>query len=78
MSWKLARPRLGLRAGLLLLVLAGLLAYAFIPIPHGNTADPLSRQLGALRTGSVRRSAVPPQLNSPDWPARTPRAWYLP
>jgi HEAT repeat protein len=63
MSWKLARPRLGLRAGVLLLALAGLLACSFIPIPRGNTADPVSQQIGALRTGSAaERSAAATEL----------------
>ncbi len=63
MSWKLARPRLGLRAGFLILALAGLLTYAFLPIPRGNTADPVSQQLGALRTGSAaQRSAAATEL----------------
>ncbi len=63
MSWKLARPRLGLRAGFLLLALAGLLAYSFIPIRRGTTADPVSQQIGALRTGSAaERSAAATEL----------------
>ncbi len=63
MSWKLARPRLGLRARFLILALAGLLTYAFLPIPRGNTADPVSQQLGALRTGSAaQRSAAATEL----------------
>jgi HEAT repeat protein len=63
MSWKLARPRLGLRAGFLLLALAGLLAYSFIPIPRGTTADPVSQQIGALRIGSAaERSAAATEL----------------
>ena len=64
MSWRLARPRLGLRAGVLLLVLAGLLAYSYIPIPRGNTADPVSQQLAALRTGSAAaRGAAATELS---------------
>ena len=63
MSWKLARPRLGLRAGFLLLVLAGLLTYSYIPIPRGNTADPISQQISALRTASAaERSAAATEL----------------
>ncbi len=64
MSWKLVRPRLGLRAGLMLVVLAGLLAYSYIPIPQSHTADPLSQQLGVLRTGSAAaRSAAATELS---------------
>ena len=59
MRWQLARLRLGLRAGFLLFLLVGLLAYSYIPSPLGNTADPLGRQLGMLRTGSaMERSAA--------------------
>ncbi len=64
MSWKLARPRLGLRAGLMLVVLAGLLAYCYIPMPQGHTADPLAQQLGVLRSGSAaQRSAAVTELS---------------
>ena len=63
MSWKLARPRPGLREGFLLLVLAGLLTYSYIPIPRGNTADPISQQISGLRTGSAaERSAAATEL----------------
>ena len=77
MSWKLARPRLGLRAGLLLLVLAGLLAYSYIPIPQGHTADLLSQQLGALRTGSAaQRSAAVTEVAR--LAGKDTAAWYPP
>ncbi len=63
MSWKLARPRLGLGAVLMLVVLAGLLAYSYFPIPQNHTADPLGTQLGVLRTGSAaQRSAAATEL----------------
>ena len=59
MRWNLASPRLGLRSGFLLLILAGLLAYIYVPISPRHIADPLRQQLDALRTGSAtQRSAA--------------------
>ena len=66
MLWKLARPRPGLREGVLLLVLAGLLAYSYIPLRRLFTADPVSQQLGLLRTGSAEeRSTAATELARP-------------
>jgi len=44
----------------LLLVLAGLLAYSYVPIPRSRSADPINQQLGALRSWSAaqRRAAA--------------------
>jgi HEAT repeat protein len=64
MSWKLARPRLGPYEGVLLLVLAGLLACAYISIPRSQIADPISQQLRTLRTAwsAAQRSAAVTEL----------------
>ncbi len=59
MSLQLARPRLGPYSGFLLLVLAGLLAYSYIPIPLSRSADPVNQQLGSLRSWSASRAEPP-------------------
>jgi len=48
----------------MLVVLVGLLAYSYIPMPQGHTADPLGQQLGVLRSGSAaQRSAAVTELS---------------
>ena len=60
MSSKLARPRVAPYAGYLLVVLAGLLVYAYIPMRFGRSSDPVAQQVASLRRGSAsqRSSAV--------------------
>src|SRR5262245_6628640 len=73
MSWKPVGPWILIREVLLVLVLGGLLAFAFIPIPAGKTADPVGHQLGLLQSGSAsQRSAAATELSR--MVARAPQA----
>src|SRR5262245_45487989 len=64
MTTKLARPWLRMRELLLLVALGGLLAYSYIPIPAGNSSDPIGQQLSKLRNGSaLERGAAATELS---------------
>ncbi len=60
MSSKLAETSSRPYAGYLLVVLAGLLVYAYIPMRFGRSSDPVAQQVASLRRGSAsqRSSAV--------------------
>ncbi len=64
MSLKLARPRLGPYAVYLILALAALLAYAYMPTRRRQAVDPMSQSLDlfALRVDDAQRSSAVTEL----------------
>ena len=72
MAPKLAIRRLRVRELLLLVALAGMLAYAYIPLPAGRPPDPVADQIRLLQGRSPSIARTPPP-NWREWRTRTRR-----